>query len=198
MSTLFLENSQTFYGFVYKTTNLVNGMIYIGQKKFDCFGRWKTYLGSGTLLKLAFKKYGKHNFKREILDVCTKDNINLSETNLIRLYKSIDKSIGYNICEGGHGSSGMKHSLESRIKISNNQINRFKDKENREKISGAMNKATKYIKCFDKNGILRFEGRLGKVKLIELGFESSSVYRCINGKFKTHKGFTFEEVIQPT
>ena len=47
------------YGFIYITTNMVNGKRYIGQKKF-CDG-WKTYLGSGKLLKEAIKKYGKEN-----------------------------------------------------------------------------------------------------------------------------------------
>ena len=48
------------YGFIYITTNMVNGKRYIGQKKF-CDG-WKTYLGSGKLLKKAIKKYCKENF----------------------------------------------------------------------------------------------------------------------------------------
>ena len=37
------------YGYIYKTTNLVNGKIYIGQKKSDVFLGDK-YLGSGKKL----------------------------------------------------------------------------------------------------------------------------------------------------
>ena len=43
-------------GVIYKTTNLINGKIYIGKRVFDSdkFLRTK-YFGSGTLLKLAIE-----------------------------------------------------------------------------------------------------------------------------------------------
>ena len=44
------------YGFIYITTNLINGKRYIGQKKYDKEGTWKNYLGSGTYLKRALEK----------------------------------------------------------------------------------------------------------------------------------------------
>ena len=37
------------YGFIYITTNHVNGRQYIGQKKYDKSGKWKKYLGSGIV-----------------------------------------------------------------------------------------------------------------------------------------------------
>lgn len=51
---------------IYKTTNLINGKYYIGKQK--CYTI--TYLGSGVALKYAIGKYGRKNFKKEILEVC--------------------------------------------------------------------------------------------------------------------------------
>lgn len=50
---------------VYKTTNLLNGYIYIGVHKTDRPN--DKYLGSGKYFKLAVKKYGRENFKKEVL-----------------------------------------------------------------------------------------------------------------------------------
>ncbi len=67
-----LENNidKTAYGFIYITTNLINGKKYIGQKKFETGNhkyRWKNYLGSGVLFTKAIRKYGKGKFSREII-----------------------------------------------------------------------------------------------------------------------------------
>lgn len=45
---------------IYKTTNLINGKIYIGQDSKDR----PNYYGSGKLIHRAIKKYGKENFKK--------------------------------------------------------------------------------------------------------------------------------------
>ena len=53
------------YHIVYQTTNLINGKVYVGKhstKNLD-----DGYLGSGRALLKAITKYGKENFKREVL-----------------------------------------------------------------------------------------------------------------------------------
>jgi len=52
--------------YVYKTTNKINGKIYIGVHGSDDIEN-DQYMGSGSLIRKALKKYGKENFEREIL-----------------------------------------------------------------------------------------------------------------------------------
>jgi hypothetical protein len=56
------------YGYIYKTTNLVNGFIYIGQHKSRKFT--PNYKGSGTLITGAMVKFGVANFKVELVQRC--------------------------------------------------------------------------------------------------------------------------------
>ena len=52
--------------FIYKTTNLINGKYYIGVHSTNDLN--DGYLGSGLALKDAIQKYGKENFRREIIE----------------------------------------------------------------------------------------------------------------------------------
>ena len=58
------------FNFTYITTNLINGKQYIGDHSTDNMNyyRTKNYLGSDSYFSLAKKKYGKKNFKRDILE----------------------------------------------------------------------------------------------------------------------------------
>lgn len=53
------------YYYLYQITNLLNGKIYIGIHATCDLG--DGYMGSGKRLLGAYRAYGKHNFKKEIL-----------------------------------------------------------------------------------------------------------------------------------
>jgi group I intron endonuclease len=96
---------------IYKTVNVLNGKFYIGQDSNNN----PEYLGSGTLLKRAIEKYGKENFIKEIVEVCsTKTELNEREKYWIKETKA--QEIGYNIAEGGNG--GNTYDEETRQRIS--------------------------------------------------------------------------------
>lgn len=113
------------YYILYKTTNLINNKFYIGihqTKKLD-----DGYLGSGTILIYAIKKYGKENFKREILEFCN------SYSELVELEKKyvseeflVNQNI-YNLKTGG-GNLGVL-SNESKKKISDTLKKKYKSGE---------------------------------------------------------------------
>lgn len=94
------------YGYIYKTTNCINGKIYIGQKKSNVFLNNK-YLGSGVKLKSAIKHYGKQNFNVELLEeCCSKKQLDEREIYYIDKYNCRVPEIGYNITVGGDGTTG--------------------------------------------------------------------------------------------
>ena len=118
-------------GFIYKTTNLVNGKFYVGKCMND---PREKYLGSGKLLKQAIEKYGEENFKREILQYCAQED--LDDMERIWIEKLDARRLGYNIQEGGtggwthvngvkpNGMLGTKHSETARQKMSAHRPNK--------------------------------------------------------------------------
>lgn len=113
------------YYLVYKTTNLLNGKFYIGSHQTKFID--DNYYGSGRILKLALKKYGKENFKRDVICLCKSLTVCRSiEAQLVR--HSIDKfgrecyNRSYNgtgaVLGEGNAFFGKKHSNETRKRLS--------------------------------------------------------------------------------
>jgi hypothetical protein len=104
---------------IYKTTNLINGKIYVGSDKNNN----EKYLGSGKLLKQSIKKYGKQSFKKEVLQKCSSLNeLKYSESYWIKKLKSNIRGIGYNISDGYYGGdcfSNHPNKEEYRQKLKN-------------------------------------------------------------------------------
>ena len=110
------------YGYVYLTTNLVNGMKYVGGKKSNRF-LGTGYLGSGKELKRAIHEYGRDSFKVELLEECdTLKELNESEVKWIIKFNAAEFEEFYNQVIVAHPHlEGKHHSPETLTKMSESQ-----------------------------------------------------------------------------
>jgi group I intron endonuclease len=101
--------------FIYKTTNLLNGRFYIGMHSTNNIK--DGYIGSGTRLRHAIRKYGLENFQIEILEFCeTREKLIEREKQIIT-EKHIHDVNCYNLKFGGLGG-GKFYSKEHQFKCS--------------------------------------------------------------------------------
>jgi group I intron endonuclease len=115
---------------VYKHTNKVNGLVYIGitcqkpEKRWDKGRGYKPAKdANGNEKPLYFwnaiNKYGWDGFDHLILvRGLTKEEAEWLEIQLIAAYDSTDPNKGYNLTKGGGGANGYKRTKASRRKQS--------------------------------------------------------------------------------
>jgi group I intron endonuclease len=124
---------------IYKTTNLVNGKQYIGKDTKNS----PKYLGSGTILKRAIGKYGKSNFKKEIIEECVSfEQLIEREEYWLNYYDAGKNPNFYNMHNYSSGSpSGEGHpnynkplSLEHREKLRQSNIGKRLSNEHKQKL----------------------------------------------------------------
>jgi group I intron endonuclease len=158
------------FNFVYITTNTINGKQYIGDHSCDILEK-DNYLGSGkTALIPAIKKYGRKNFKKEILEFFpTKQEAFNAQEKYISKYNTM-APLGYNISpKGGSQCSGgiseetkrlMRESAKNRPPVSE------KSKEkNRKAHLGNTNASGKRAKEFsDKMRVINIGNKNAKGK----------------------------------
>lgn len=111
------------YYLVYKTTCLLNGKIYIG--KHETFDLNDGYLGSGVLIRRAIEKYGRENFKREILFECSSvGEMNAKEAELVN-EDFLRRNDVYNLKSGGDGGWDFCNTPEHHNNIGNRRNTGF-------------------------------------------------------------------------
>jgi hypothetical protein len=94
---------------VYKITNLINNKIYVGIHVTSNLD--DGYMGSGSLIKRAIKKYGIANFKRENLAFFdNKEDMLKMEAEIVNT-SFIQSDNTYNMCEGGSGGSSFNYKI---------------------------------------------------------------------------------------
>ena len=84
---------------IYQITNLVNGMIYIGQHSTNDLD--DGYMGSGVYLKEDQLKYGLDKFKKDILFECqSREELSNKEAELVD-DEFVNRMDTYNLVRGG-------------------------------------------------------------------------------------------------
>jgi group I intron endonuclease len=117
--------------YIYIFKNKTNNKAYIGKtnnierRQIEHLSKSKTS-NNGHFYN-AIRKYGFDNFELNILYECeNEEQAYLKETDYIKLYKSNDKTFGYNATSGGEGLKGI--SEDTRKKMSENGKLRIGDK----------------------------------------------------------------------
>ena len=108
-STFSSDDINSFFGFVYRITNLQSGKQYIGRKYFYQFRKprgksrkvrsesdWKKYYGSSDELNTDRKSLGNECFRREIISLhTTKGWVNYEETKQLFLNNVLSETENY-------------------------------------------------------------------------------------------------------
>lgn len=193
---------------VYITTNLINYKKYIGSHV--CKDLNDGYLGSGTSLIQAFKKYGKQNFKREILAIvdCPKIMKELEEY-YIDYYNAFTSKLFYNRNRKGVGYPygrkkpkehcenlrnqrlGKPNGLKGRVSPMKGKIHTSESKE-KARLNN-LGKNNKVILQFDLNGNFIKEWESQTIAAQSLGKKTgAAIGECAKGKRPTIYGYKWK------
>lgn len=138
-------------GQIYKITNKLNGLVYIGQTKYKAIDRYNAHMNTykNTHFYNSIHKYGKNNFVLDILE----DNVDEKDLDQLEIYyiQKYDSFYhGYNETLGGAGIKSYKHTQTDRQKMSQKVKQAYADgkinsKERSKKISDANKNKPKSI-----------------------------------------------------
>jgi hypothetical protein len=154
-----MPRKQKDYHYIYKTTNLVNGKYYIGMHSTDNLK--DGYIGSGKRLWYSIKKYGKENFKCEILEILPDRNLlKIREKELVNKDVLMD-SLCLNLMCGGEGGFISDEQQKWRsICASKKAVEKLKNdvvwRERHKKI------VSENLKNAHKNGKIKYDTFIGK------------------------------------
>ena len=90
---------------IYKITNLTNGKSYIGQS-IHIERRWIEHClpSADSAIAKAIQKYGKEQFSFQVIEECSKEQLNEKEEYYISYYNTVVPN-GYNIMDWVDGNS---------------------------------------------------------------------------------------------
>lgn len=163
------------YSGIYKIENLINGKIYIGQSK-QIRQRWSEHKKelrrnkhTNEYLQRAWNKYGEENFKHEVLEFCSEDQLDERECYYIDLYDAMNPQFGYNLTSGG--GRRKQYSESTREKLRNNA-------------TGSNNPNSKRVVCLENREIYESIGIAAR----ECNTSPEIIYRCCTSRNNTAGG----------
>ena len=160
----------------------INNKKYIGITSRSIIIRFQEHCSHNqTLIYDAVKKYGKENFKIEILeDKITKDDIDEKERYFIKFYDTLIPN-GYNLSTGGISNKDLNEETKERLSEMNMGIKNPRCK--------------KYILQIDKNTkeiLNRFGSAREAARFLGNESKNVSINYCLRGKQKTAYGYIWK------
>lgn len=209
-NTFYTSNIKKMIG-IYKWTS-PSGKYYIGQavnlkRRYNDFVNFKrTYTSKGSAIDNAREKYNsKDLWSYEILQECTREQLDELETKYINELDSANSRLGYNSTKGGDGTKGVAWGSEKQIQALKNRrtyvgkenpnYGKHHSEEAKKRISEAAkgrkpkNLPTKPViqLTLDNKEIKTWDSITDAAKF--LGCDKSLIMRVCQGVKKTAKGF---------
>ena len=115
------------FGYIYETTNLINGKKYIGKHKSSKFDN--KYYGSGVALNQDIEKYGKENFSTKIIEEISDDKdykyLSERECSWIEAANAVKSDKYYNNSYGGENEGWQGTNKAAKDNLNLNYRMRF-------------------------------------------------------------------------
>jgi group I intron endonuclease len=127
-----VEDMERPFGYVYVIKNTANNKMYVGITTQEPPLRWRNHIndakrgdGGCKYLHRAIRKYGEDSFDFSVIDIASsQDDLHKKEKWYI-FFLGTKKPHGYNLTDGGQGTSGYEWSDESRKKMSDSTLARW-------------------------------------------------------------------------
>jgi group I intron endonuclease len=200
-------------GYIYLITNKLDNKKYVGQTlENDIYERWKGHFKKGsncTYLKRALQKYGKDNFRFQIICICFDSDCDKYEKEYMEKYNVLVPN-GYNLREAGNNgkqNEETKKKIADSVRLYYSNLSDEQKKEYSRKRSGANNpcfgkkrtkeqckniKNKKRVKCYNLHNELidTFDSMSEAGRKFNIDYNNIS--KCCKGKHKTCGGFIWK------
>lgn len=180
---------------IYKITNIINNKVYVGSAVNMTY-RFKTHKRLlkqnkhfNTHLQSSYNKYGKDNFKFEIIELISKDSLLERETFWISFMNANNTNYGYNKRLIVNSNLGIKLSEETRKKLSQSHLGHKRSDEANKKI---IDSQYKIICQFDMGGnyIRSFGSLQDAASFLNVKY-TTSITACLKKRLPSALGFTW-------